>query len=193
LTTFDGPPLRILTVCTHNRTRSVMMAAMLESMLGERLGTDGVQVRSGGFGPEGLPAIADAVEAMRRRGLDVSGHRSAPTTAALVNDADLVLTAEREHVVKIASLSPAAFRRTMTLPEFLAAAALAPIDRETADIRSWVQSLTEGRTASAYLREPVPEVADPTGSVPRAFERAVVEIEQQCHEVADWLVFRVSR
>ena len=38
LTDSSTAPLRILTVCSHNRTRSVMMAALFESMLTERLG-----------------------------------------------------------------------------------------------------------------------------------------------------------
>jgi len=183
--------VRILAVCSHNRTRSVMMAALLESLLTERLDEGAVQLRSSGFGPAGLPPIDDAVDAMERRGLDISAHRSSPTTVSLVDGADLILTAERDHVVKVAALSTEAFRRAMTLPEFLAAAAGTGHDHE-ADIRSWVQSLTEQRTAVAYLREPVPEVADPTGSLHRAFESAVVTIEQQCREAASHLVTQLA-
>ncbi len=159
------------------------MAAMLNAMLTERLGEGAVQVRSSGFGPVDLPAIDDAVDAMQRRGLDVSTHRSSSTTATLVDGADLILTAERDHVVKIAALSPDAFRRALTLPEFLAAAAAENGHVDGADLRSWVRSLTEDRTAGKYLRANVPEVADPTGSMPRTFEAAVVAIEQQCREV----------
>jgi protein-tyrosine phosphatase len=188
LTAANRPP-RILTVCTHNRTRSVMMAAMLDAMLTQRLGEGAVEIDSSGFGPTDLQAIDDAVDAMKRRGLDVSAHRSSTTTAALVDRADLILTAERDHVVKIAALSPDAFRRSMTLPEFLAAAAAAGAGSDT-DLRSWVRSLTEQRTAGAYLRASVPEVVDPTGSPRRAFEAAVVELEQQCREVVAYLAMR---
>jgi protein-tyrosine phosphatase len=183
-------PVRVLAVCSHNRTRSVMMAAMLDDMLSEHLGDGAVQVRSSGFGPVDLPAIDDAIDAMARRGLDVAAHRSSSTTAALVDGADLILTAERDHVVKIAALSPDAFRRAMTLPEFLAAAASSTIDGAPSEVRSWVESLTADRTAAGYLRERVPEVADPTGSAPRAFEAAVVAIEQQCQEASTLLVAR---
>jgi protein-tyrosine-phosphatase len=169
-----------------------MMAAMLTSMLRERLGEGSVEVRSSGFGPVGLPPIDEAVEAMRRRGIDISSHRSSATTRELVDSADVILTAERQHVVKIAALSPDAFGRAMTLPEFLAAAATSVSD-ESDGVRSWVRSLTGQRTASAYLRAPVPEVADPTGSASRVFEAAVVTIEQQCREVAAELVGQVSR
>jgi protein-tyrosine phosphatase len=189
-------PVRILTVCSHNRTRSVMAAVLLESKLTERLGAVAVQIRSSGFGPVDLPAIDDAVAAMRRRGLDVSAHRSSTTTASLVDGADLILTAERDHVVKIAALSPAAFRRALTLPEFLAAAALDIDDGgdvdDGGDIRAWVESLTAERTAGEYLRADVPEVDDPTGSAPRAFEAAVVAIEQQCDDVAARLERRLG-
>ena len=189
MTDATAPPLRILTVCSHNRTRSVMMAALFESMLTERLGR--VIVRSSGFGPEGIPAIDDAVAAMKRRGLDVSQHRSGPTTLALVDGADVIITAERDHVVKIAALSPSAFARAMTLPELLARAADVPLAPDGAGVRAWAESLTAARTAGAYLREPVAEVADPTGSMPRAFEAAVVGIERQCGE-ASALLARVA-
>jgi protein-tyrosine phosphatase len=187
LTTPADLPLRILTVCTHNRTRSVMMAALLDDLLTDRLGDGAVEISSSGFGPAGLPAIDDAVDAMQRRGLDVSAHRSSTPTVSLVDRADLILTAERKHVVEIAALSPEAFRRSMTLPEFLSRAAEADPGPD-ADLRSWVQSLTEQRTAGAYLRGAVAEVVDPTGSPRRAFEAAVAELEQQCREVATHVV-----
>lgn len=184
--------MHILTVCSHNRTRSVMIAAMLGAMLTERLGDGAVEIRSSGFGPVDIPAIDDAVDAMQRRGHDVSAHRSSATTASLVDGADLILTAERDHVVKVAALSPDAFRRTLTLPEFLAAA-IGANEYSDADLRAWVLSLTEQRTAGQYLRAAVPEVADPTGSPHRAFEAAVVAIERQCREAATLLTAHVTR
>ncbi len=109
-------PVRVLTVCTHNRTRSVMMEAMLASMLAERLGAGVVDVESSGFRTAGLPAIDDAIAAMGRRGLDIGDHRSRETSVELVERADLIVTAERDHVVHVATLSSTAFRRAMTLP-----------------------------------------------------------------------------
>lgn len=163
-----------------------MMAALLESMLGTRLDTGSVTVRSSGFGPVGLPAIDDAIAAMKRRGLDVSAHRSQATTTSLVDGADVIVTAERDHVVRIAALSPSAFPRAMTLPEFLTRATSADVDRTVAP-RDWVESVSSGRTAGEYLRAPIEEVQDPTGSMPKAFERAVVTIERQCDELSQLL------
>jgi protein-tyrosine phosphatase len=167
-----------------------MMAAMLDSMLGERLGADGVVMASAGFGPAGIPAIEDAVEAMRRRDLDVSGHRSQQVTADLLGAVDVVLTAEREHVVKIAALSPSIFQVTMTLPEFLQLAVADPFGAVD-DISGWLTGLTSQRTAGRYLRDDIDEIADPTGSPTRAFEAAVVVLEQQCVE-ASGLLARAS-
>jgi protein-tyrosine phosphatase len=163
-----------------------MMAAMLESMLGERLGTGRVVMTSAGFGPIGIPAIEDAVDAMRRRQLDVAGHRSQQVTADLLGEVDVVLTAEREHVVKIAALSPSRFRVTMTLPEFLQRAVTDPFG--AGDVLSgWLTGLTAERTAGQYLRDDINEIADPTGSSPRVFEAAVVTLEQQCVEASGLL------
>jgi protein-tyrosine phosphatase len=178
--------VRIATVCSHNRTRSVMTAAMLQSMLDRRLGPGRAELESFGFGPEGIPSIPDAVDAMRRRGLDTSGHRSRKVTKERIEPADLVLTSERDHVIKIAAQSPAAYRQTMTLPEFLSLAEWSMPD-ERQPLRAWVADLTSERTAREYLSGHVEEIVDPTGTSPRVFEAAVVEMEAQCARVVELL------
>lgn len=183
-------PLRLLTVCSHNRTRSVMMAALLDSMLTDRVGSGAVVVRSSGFGPAGVPPIDDAVDAMARRGLDVSGHLSRDTTLALVDGADVIVTAERDHVVRVAALSPRAFPKAMTLPELIERSA--GVEAPTHGVAQWVQAMTADRGTQAYLRADVPEIADPTGTAPRVFERAVADIEQQCGHVADLLAIALG-
>jgi protein-tyrosine-phosphatase len=176
--------MKITTVCSHNRTRSVMTATMLQSMLDERFGAGAAVVDSLGFGPEGLPSIPDAVDAMRRRGFDTSGHRSRQVSRENIEPADLVLTAERDHVIKIAAQSPQAYRQSMTLPEFISLAEWSDPD-EGASLRTWVSTLTSTRTARDYLTADVDEIVDPTGSAQRAFENAVVAMEAQCRRVVE--------
>jgi protein-tyrosine-phosphatase len=135
--------IKILTVCTHNRTRSVMSMAMLQAGLDDRLGPGKAMVRSLGFGPEGLPAISDAVDAMKRRGLDVSGHRSRQVTATNAEAADLILTAEKDHVIKIGAAAPEVFRRTFTLPEFCDLASVVPAG--PGGLSEWARELSHGR------------------------------------------------
>ncbi len=139
-----------------------------------------VAVTSAGFGPEGLASIAEAVEAMERRGLDISAHRSRRITRDDVVGADLVLTAERDHVVRIAAMSPPTFRRAFTLPEFLDRAGDALPHGN--DLPTWIEQLAADRTARDYLAGTAPEVPDPTGMARREFESAVVRLEMQCRE-----------
>ncbi|WP_395154208.1 hypothetical protein [Ilumatobacter sp.] len=180
-------PLKILTVCSHNRTRSVMTMVMLQSMLDAQLGDGAAIVRSLGFGPEGIPSIPDAVAAMKRRGFDTSQHRSRKVTAKNVGPADLILTSERNHVVKIAAMSPQAYRQTMTLPEFLSLAELD--DSPPAEsVRDWVGGLTASRSARSYMESDVGEIIDPTGSAPRAFEKSVVGMEEMCRRATHYIV-----
>ena len=176
--------LKIMTVCSHNRTRSVMSMAMLQAGFDRRLGPGRAAVRSLGFGPEGIPAIPDAVDAMQRRGFDVSDHRSRQVTAKRVEAADLILTSEKDHVIKIASASPVAYRRTFTLPEFCDHISSDPL-AEGRSLAAWMTDLSEGRRAGDYLRSDIPEVADPTGSPRRQFEAATVGIEEMCATVVD--------
>ena len=163
-----------------------MVMAMLQHGLDDRLGDGRSQVWSLGFGPEGMPAIPEAVEAMRRRGLDISGHRSRRVTPERLESADFVLASERQHVVGIAGLSPVLFRSTFTIPEFLDLVAADP----AADGRSpaqWAADLSADRVAAEYLRAPIGEVADPTGLPGRRFERATSSIESMCAAVVDAL------
>lgn len=181
--------IRLLTVCSHNRTRSVMIAAMLQSMLDHRLGAGAAVVDSTGFGPPDLPSIPDAVAAMKKRGLDISDHRSRPITPSMADAADLILTAEREHVVRVATMSRAAFPRAMTLPEFVERSERAA--PAAGALGLWVEQLTEQRTTEVYLRGQVEEIADPTGRSPRAFAASVDHMEQLCQVTADRLAAAV--
>lgn len=175
-------PVRIVTVCSHNRTRSVMSMAMLQAGFDAQLGPGRVTVESLGFGPEGIEAIPAAVEAMRDRELDVTGHRSRKVTSERIRDADLVLTAERDHVVRIAGESPDTYRRSFTLPEFCQRVSNDPV-ADGRPLRAWMSELSDGRSAGEYLRGDVPEVADPTGEPKRSFDAAVRGIEEMCDTV----------
>lgn len=182
-----GDPLKILTVCTHNRTRSVMSMAMIQDGLDRRVGEGRAVVRSLGFGPEGVAAIDDAVRAMEKRGLDVTGHRSRKVTASKVEAADMILTAERDHVVKIAAQSPSAYRRTFTLPEFLVRAASDPV-ADDRSLATWMTDLSSDRSPGDYLQSDAHDVWDPTGSSRRRFAEQVDHIAAMCDEVVDLLV-----
>jgi protein-tyrosine phosphatase len=88
--------VQVLVVCEINVARSPLFAAILAS----RLASHDVAVASAGIRARHGDRPADgSVRLASERGLDISGHRSRPLTAELVEAADLVLTmSERQRV-----------------------------------------------------------------------------------------------
>jgi protein-tyrosine-phosphatase len=154
--------LRILAVCTYNRTRSVMMSPLLQQHA-ERAGA-GVVVRSAGFsGGGGEPPTDNAVRLLRQRDIDASDHVSHVVEKQGVTDADLIITAEHQHVVAIAGRWPDAYGRTFTLPEIVELGErIGPRGERTH--HEWLAALHAERPDPLdYLDHAVGEIADPTG------------------------------
>ena len=169
-------PLQILCVCTHNQTRSVLMGALLQRHATEM--DLSVAVRTGGFAVAGQPPTDGAVQALAQRGIDVTAHRSSPVTDLGIERADLVLTAEQQHVVSIASRGGQIFDRTYTLPEFLQRASDVGRD-DTYSLHEWLAELALGRPRGMdYLNAPIGEIDDPTGGPPSAWRRSAEEIDR---------------
>ena len=164
-------------MCTWNRTRSVLMAGLLghdarQAHLGLVIGSCGTQATD-------APPTDDAVTRLARLGIDVRPHRSRPVTASLVREADLVLTAEQEHVVMISTLAPGAFDRTFTLPEFVELAER----REGRDTTAWLAAVNNDRPRSVdYLNAEVDELRDPTGRPPAVWDESLEEISRLAGE-----------
>jgi protein-tyrosine-phosphatase len=169
------PDLRVVCVCTHNRTRSVLMAALLDRGLRE-LGVSAT-VSSAGVAGEGEPPTEETVRLLRDRSIDVGRHRSRRVDEHLASHADLVVTAEHHHVIELGGRTPGAFAKTFTLPE-LVERGEAVGGRDGDPLDRWVARVNEGRPiALDYLDALVPEIADPTGRSARHWERAIAEID----------------
>jgi protein-tyrosine phosphatase len=82
----------VLFVCTANRFRSPLAAAMLKKNL-EDLGIAGDwRISSAGtWATPGQPAIPEVFEAAQRFGIDLSGHRSARVSRTLISAYNLIL------------------------------------------------------------------------------------------------------
>ncbi len=107
----------ILTVCTANICRSPLMEILLRARLDpERFAVASAGVR----GWDAAPVDSMVVLEIARLGHDASVHRSRTLDVHHVEQAELVLTAAREHRASVLAMSPRALRKTFTLREFAA-------------------------------------------------------------------------
>ncbi len=173
--------LRILTVCSFNRVRSVAMAGHLRAQLRTR--HVDAHVVGAGFGPAGEPPLPEVTAALAHVGIDVSGYRSRTVDRPTVAGADLIVTAERLHVVRLSEDVAGVFARTFTLPELVTLGeAVGP--RNGAPLAGWLGAVSAARAPATFLTSNVQEIADPTGRAPVAVAAAVAEIGEWCRRLA---------
>lgn len=179
-------PLRILCVCTYNRTRSVLTGALLEGHC-RSLGV-AAEVATAGIVDNDRPPTTQTIDLLAERGFDVRAHRSREVSEDLVAAADLVVTAEREHVVWIAGRWRQAFQSTYLLPEIVGRAAVVGA-RDARPMTEWLHVVGEGRLRGlAYLEaDDVADVADPTGLDARHWAQTVARIDHLTHRLAEAL------
>lgn len=107
----------ILAVCTANICRSPLMEILLRA----RLDGGGFEVSSAGVrGWDRKPMDAMAAAELQRLGHSAEDFRSQAIGSRLIDSADLILTATREHRSAVLATHPRALRRSFTLIEFAA-------------------------------------------------------------------------
>ena len=171
-------PLRVAFVCTGNRFRSPLAAALLESE------AEGLPVEVASLGILDLgdkPALPEAVAIAEELGLDLSAHRARSVGDLELGEYDLVLGFERKHVVASVVDAKAKVERTFTLPELLAllhgisgpALPREPAERARVRIRQAHAARPHG-----FRNAALPELRDPLG-------RPQVEQRETAREVAE--------
>ena len=172
----------VLVLCSANRCRSPMAAALLAF----RLDSPGmpVVVRSAGvlpghLLPEGEPPLPEVVSALGAYGLDLSGHRSCRVSVADLAWADLVLGMSREHVRDAVVAAPGTWPCAFTLKELIwRGEKIGPrgADEPLAD---WLARVHNGRERSTLLGDsPADDVADPTGGPPQAYAATAALLDE---------------
>ncbi len=116
-----------------------------------------------------------------KRGLDATEFLSRPLTSALIEDADLVLTAEASHRSFILDDHASAFRKVFTLGQVAEAVRNSPAGLDRDEL---VRVLGERRGAS----EPHFDVRDPYGRGADAAEDAARQIDELLRVVVPALV-----
>lgn len=76
---------RVLILCTHNSARSQMAEGLLRHLAGDRF-----EIESAGTTPTAVRP--EAIEAMRRRGIDITSYKSKPLLEFLGAPWDYVIT-----------------------------------------------------------------------------------------------------
>ena len=178
--------LRILAICTHNRTRSVMVGGLLEEHArAKRLN---MAVRSAGFSEAGGELPTDtAVRLLKGRGIDVSGYLSHYLNTPGVTGADLIVTAEHTHVVAIAGRWPLAYDHTFTLPEIVELGERVGA-RGGRPHLEWLAALHAVRPDPfGYLDTKVGEIRDPTGRSPATWTACFAQIDDLTARLIDLL------
>lgn len=147
-----GEPLEVLFVCTANICRSPHMEHVARHLAGAdtslRFASAGVL----GFTDEPMDPVMARTLPAEVGGAD--GFRSRRLAAAMVQRADLVLTAERSHRAAVLEEHPAAVRKTFTLGQFAAAVESADPHLRGRDLVAAI-----GRSRPAALAEQ--DIADP--------------------------------
>jgi len=166
--------LHVVFVCTGNRFRSPLAAALFERALTNRQGT----VESAGtlhLGP--LPPFPETIEEGRRLGIDLSGHRARSVCQVDLRSADLVLGFEQMHLATAVVEAGALRDRSFTLPELVDLLHARPeTGREAIAVANAFRD-NERRTLQP------PEIADPAGKGGQAFQQTADDIDELVTEL----------
>ena len=181
---------RVLIVCTANHCRSPIGEQLLKFAIAQRLAApDHWEVESAGTNiPGPWPLHPSAVSVLAERLPVVAEHYSRQLKPAMIQRADLVLTATRKHRGVVVSAVPAAVGRTFTILQF--ARLCDQVQPITAIEHSEAgrQLVVEAKLARSSL-QPVPGDED---DLPDPMGRGIAEFEM-CAERLQDAVARILR
>lgn len=162
--------MNVLMVCTGNLCRS----PMAEALLRDTAHSHGCSMEVSSVGTWAYPgnsATTEAIEVLRARGVDLSGHRSRPLERAALAEADLVIAMTSVHRREILAIAPDVDGKLILMKELV-----------ELGLEGELPDLSEARL-QRLLGAPRPkwrralDLDDPIGKPIGAYERTVAEIE----------------
>ncbi len=176
---------RVLVVCTGNICRSPFVERVLRARLGPA-----AQVESAGTRAlVGEPADPQVQTLLVERGIDGTGHAARRLTPDLITDADLVLTATRDHRSAVLALRPVLLKRTFTIREF---ARIAPTVSEDGTVLD-PAAVADSRALCPPSSPADDDLADPFGRGADAFRRMATEVDAVVDPLASAIARIASR
>jgi sulfate adenylyltransferase len=164
-------PLKVLFVCTANICRSPYLELAAKAQADD---AELVFTSAGTHGFSDQPMNPPMAEALLRHhpGSEaaVAGFRSRPLTRAMIDDADLVVTAEAAHRAFVLDDLPGAFRKIFTLGQLAEALERLPEDLDRDQL---LTTLGERRGTAAHALD----VIDPYGRGPEAAEACAEHVD----------------
>ena len=158
-------PLKVLFVCTANICRSPYMQLVADRLAGGAL--EASSAGTHGYDDRGVDVEMRTL--LTAREVSTDDFRSRRLTTELVDEADLVLTAEVAHRRYILDEQPGAFRKVFTLGQFAEAV-------RNAHGLTGQELLAEIATRRPHA-DPSLDVADPYRQGPEAAARSAEQIE----------------
>jgi protein-tyrosine-phosphatase len=163
---------------------------MMSALLHHHLTARGVQstVTSAGTAAELLAPIPGVSEQLYRLGMTLPPYIGRQVNVDVARHADLIVTAEPDHVVWIAGRLPDVFPKAYTLPELVNYASQVG-HRQNSSLKSWLANIAELRPSprSNLEHQGVQAIPDPTGAPEQVWIEVADRIDGYCQQLAELL------
>jgi protein-tyrosine-phosphatase len=172
-------PFRVLMVCSANQCRSPLAEHLLRHSL-RPLGLDWIIESAGIRAHSGRSMHRLTARTLEDRGLSVGDWSTRRLTAGMVDEADLILTAESAHRSAVVTLAPHALPRTFLLLQFARLASAADPVNSLEDRRRGEQLVEHALGVRNTLQAVPPshdDIDDPVGRRASKFRRCADTVQ----------------